>query len=582
MVRRFAALLAFSGMAAADPSLARNTHFEVYVQGSLENARAVLAGFEQLRSYFLTQIGLQFDERRPVRVIAFNSRAEYEPYRLQPTADAYYVATESRDTIVLPTGPDGDIHVAAHEYAHFALHAGGLQLPAWLNEGLAEFFSVVRLSEGAGSKGDPQSHLRVLKARKWIPLSQLVTLPANSPLRQQRDAVDLFYAECWALTDMLMGSPTYQPRFPELVRAVSSGAPGDHAIASVYGRSLDAITADLQAWAGHRRVTPVTLPALAPGAVEAEVSGIPLIRWQSAIAELLFDSGKLDRAKEAYEVLRTEAPDSGDYPAALALIALQKHESNAGRQYWQSALDQGVQDSAICYRYAVLADAAGLPAAEIRSALERAIALRPDFDNALYMLAHLDNNAGRYESAVAHLRAMQTIAPARQFAYWAAMAYALNELGRREEARSAAGRAGEHARTDEERARAAQLAEIAETDLNVQFARDASGKQRLITTRVPHNAQNWNPFIEPGDRIRRAVGKLQRIECGDTGTRLVIETADGMVTAIITDPVRVQMLHAPSEFTCGPQPGTDVTLVYAAAESTNLKSDGIVRGVEFH
>jgi tetratricopeptide (TPR) repeat protein len=583
MVHRLAALLALSGMAAADPGVARNAHFEVYAQDGAENARAVLGGFERLRSYFLQQTGIRFSQSRPVRIIAFHSRAEYEPYELGSTADAYYVATESRDTIVLPAGRDGDIRVAAHEYAHFALHASGLEVPPWLNEGLAEFFATVRLGDrGTKAEAPLQSRARVLKARKWIPLSELVTLPADAPLRQQRDAVDLFYAECWALTDMLMSSPGYRLRFLQLVRAVSSGVPSDRALSSLYGDSLEEITADLQRWIEKHRGTPVTLPAVAPGDLQVESSGVSPLGWQSAVAELLLETGKWDQAQTSYAVLSREAPGSGDYPAALALIELHQHDLKTARQSWQTAVGRGVQDAALCYRYAVLANTAGLPEAEIRSALERAVAVQPDFDNALYMLAHLDNNADRYESAVAHLRAMRAIAPARQFAYWAAMAYALGELGRRDEAKAAAGRAAEHAATDEERARAAQLAEIAETDLNVQFTHDANGHARLVTTRVPHGAQNWNPFIEPGDRIRRAVGKLRQIECGGSATRLVVETRDGLVSALITDPQRVQMLRAPSEFTCGPQPGASVTLVYALADSTNVKGDGIVRGIEFH
>src|SRR5579872_5313329 len=149
MVLRFAAILAVSGVAAAGPiadaGVARNAHFEVYSQAGPENARAVLAGFEQLRAYFLQQTGLQFENRPPVRVIAFRSRLEYEAYRLRPAADAYYVGADDRDTIVLPAGADGDIQVAAHEYAHFALHADGLDLPPWLNEGRSEFFATVRL-----------------------------------------------------------------------------------------------------------------------------------------------------------------------------------------------------------------------------------------------------------------------------------------------------------------------------------------------------------------------------------------------------------------------------------------------------
>ena len=415
-----------------------------------------------------------------------------------------------------------------------------------------------------------------------MPLSEIIALPADSPLRQQRDAVDLFYAESWALTDMLIVSPAYRPRFPELIAAVSSGVSSGEALPSLYGKPLDVVTTDLRSWVEQRLITPVTLPNVAPADLKAEVSVAAPLIWRSVLAELLLATSKLDRAQAAFEELAGDAPEHADFPAALAVIAVQKQDPGAARRYWQRALDLGIQDAAACYRYAVLADAAGLPADDVRPALERAVALQPEFDNAHFILAHLDNNAGRYESAVAHLRAMKKVTAARQFAYWAAMAYALSELGRRDEAKAAAIQAREHAATDEERAHANQLAEIADTNLNVRFTRDANGNPHLVTTRVPHDTQDWNPFIEPGDRIRRVEGNLRAVECEGPGPRLVVETRGGTVTLTIADPLRVQMLHAPGELTCGPQPRTAITVVYAQNESTNVNGDGLVRGVEFH
>ena len=82
------------------------------------------------------------------------------------------------------------------------------------------------------------------------------------------------------------------------------------------------------------------------------------------------------------------------------MIALHKGDSAGARRAWKHAIDQGIADANLCYRYAILADQAGLPAGDIRPALERAIALQPDFDDAHYQLALLEKNAGRYEAAL--------------------------------------------------------------------------------------------------------------------------------------------------------------------------------------
>jgi hypothetical protein len=563
--------------------LARSANFEVYAQGGTTDARTILLGFERVHAYFLQHTGLRVDKPPRVRVIAFRSREEYEPYRLRPAADAYYVGSESRDTIVMTAPGDGDIQVAAHEYAHFALRANDLGLPPWLNEGLSEFFSTVRM-KARETRASPElpARSRVLRVKTWMPLGQLVTLAADSPLREQRDTADIFYAESWALADMLTVSPEYRSRFPELITALSSGTPSDQALTTIYGKPLDEITVDLRAWVDTRRITPDSLPEVVPDAVSVDVSEVTPLAWRGVLAELLLATDKFERAEAEYQELARDAPERGDFPAALGTIALHKHAWAEARQYWQRALDLGLDDADACYRYAVLADAAGLPAADIRPALERAVAVRPIFDNAHFHLAHLDNNAGRYESAIGHLQAMRTIGAARQFAYWSALSYASDELGRHQEAKAAAIQARDHANTEAERERAMQLIEIADTEMTVRFKRDANGNSQLVTTRVPRDEKDWNPFIEPGDQTRRADGKLRAVNCNGAAASIVVETSSGSVTLTITDPSRVQMRNAPGEFTCGPQPGDSVSVVYAAGERRAAGSDGVVRGIEFH
>src|SRR2546423_232975 len=116
-------------------SLARTEHFEVYSQAGAASARSALLWLEQTSTLFKQQTGVVPAKPPPVRVIVFRSTSEYEPYRLRPSSDAYYVGTESRDYIVMPTLDAGKFATAAHEYAHLILRASGLRLPPWLNEG---------------------------------------------------------------------------------------------------------------------------------------------------------------------------------------------------------------------------------------------------------------------------------------------------------------------------------------------------------------------------------------------------------------------------------------------------------------
>jgi tetratricopeptide (TPR) repeat protein len=564
--------------------LAKTEHFELYSQGGAPTARSALLWFEQLRLFFEQQTGLNLDNRPPVRVIAFRSESEYRPYRLRSTSDAYYVGAENRDYIVMRTLDASDFTTAAHEYAHLILHASGLQLPPWLNEGLAEFFSTLRISNrGWSVGGDLPTRSQLLRRETWMPLSQLLTLPAESPVRQDREKTALFYAQSWKITEMLMLSPEYRPHFQALIAALTSGMPSLQAMTEVYAKQLETIAQDLRAWAETaHKIMRVSVAGVENRAVDVDACDVSALASRSLMAELLLAIGDLDRAEALYRDLARQSPGNPNVLAALGTIALRKGDRETARKQWKQAIEAGMTDAILCYRYASLAQDAAVSADEVRPVLERAVAQKPDFDDARYSLALLESNTGRYETAVAQLRAMRSVAPARAYAYWSAMAYALNELGRRDESQAAAQQAMKYAANPAERSNASQLAYVAQTDLAVQFTRDPNGHTQVVTTRVPHNTADWNPFIEPGDRIRRVEATLRDLHCSaGRVTGVGIDTAQGPLTLTIQDPSHVLMRKAPSEFTCGPQPASTVMIEYAASEARSGNADGVLRGMEF-
>jgi tetratricopeptide (TPR) repeat protein len=399
---------------------------------------------------------------------------------------------------------------------------------------------------------------------------------------EERNAVDLFYAESWALTEMLILSPEYAPGFQKFVARIAAGTSGQEALTATYAKSLEAVTRDLHRWVDQGTQAPIQLPEVRTAALPVEVSAVSPAAARLLLAQVLLAAGEFDRAEASFTALAPalghDAPESAAVSAGLGLIALHKGDSEGARRAWKRAIDQGIADPKLCFHYAILADQAGLPGDDIRPALARAVALQPDFDDAHYQLALLEKNAGRYEVALGEFQAMRIVPDVRAYAYWLALADTFNELGRRDEAQSAARHASEHATTAAERSRAAEETYIAQTDPSVRFARDASGHLQMVTTRIPHQQSDWNPFIEPDDDMQRVQGTLREIECGQQ-TAIRVEMAGKLVTLAIPDLQHVQMRHAPPEFECGPQTGTQVIIDYA--RSPNAATDGIVRGMDF-
>jgi tetratricopeptide (TPR) repeat protein len=588
--RRAAVVLAISlplacGASDSQWTAVRSSHFEIYSQAGERDGRSAALWFEQLRAFFAltahVQAGGDVESHGPVRVIGFESAKEYAQFQLRPAADAYFVGGEAADYIVMPTLGSEEFRVAAHEYAHLVLHSMRVRLPPWLEEGIAEFFSTVRLSEkGCVIGGDLPMRTPALRQMRWIPLAELLIQPASTPKRADRNEAGIFYAESWALTSMLILSPAYAPRLSELLDAASSGTLEAGTITRIYNKPLDSIMADLRAWVQRPR-TGVPLPGIPSVNLHVEVSELTSFEAGRLMADLLLASNELKRAEAAYQMLANERPDDPLIAAALGNIALRQGDRDKAREQWKRAIHFGIRDATVCYRYAILAEDAGVAPDEIGAALRRAIELKPDFDDARYKLGLLESNRGHYEAALEQFRAMRPVAAGRAYGYWMAVASALTETDQREEAKKAAAKAMSYATSAEERAATAQLAYVADTDLTVQLSQDGNGKLQMITTRKPHGSNDWNPFIEPGDEIRYLEGQIRKVECVAgkiTGFR--VESAVTAVEVALPDPARVLIRGGTPEFTCGAEDGREVAIQYAVSENHGA-ADGVLRGMQF-
>ena len=556
--------------------VARSSHFEVYFQSAEADARATVLWLEQLRALALQHAGLTLDQRPPVRVMAFRDTAAYDPYRVRASSDAYYVGSENRDYIVMAGIGSPEHGVAAHEYAHALLRESASGLPLWLREGLAEVFSTVRVSpRGAAIGGDLPQRLQTFRLERPLPLPELLRHG-----RHPRDRAAMFYAQSWALADMVLLAPDYAPHFRQFAAQFAKGVTSQQAFERVYTKSLEDVEEDLKQRSRHKRI-PIVLSAALPSAVPIEFAPAPDLRVRTLLAEVVLLAGDLDYAGGLYRQLEREAPDDPDIALGLGALALRRGDAGSAREHWKRAIQGGAPDPILCLRYAALASLAGVPPDDVRPALLRAIELKPDLDDARYSLALLEANAGHHEIAVSQLRAMRKVAPARAFSYWTALADALTQVGDRAAAQAAARQAMSVAATEEERHRANSLLHIAETDFAVRMARDSEGRPHMVATRIPHDAADFNPFIEPGDSIERIDGTLREVGCGEV-LRLVVASPSGDVAFSIRGLDRVLIRNGPAEFTCGPQSGGNrVTEDYAKGSAAG-ETAGEVRGLTFH
>jgi len=235
------------------------------------------------------------------------------------------------------------------------------------------------------------------------------------------------------------------------------------------------MSADLQRWVREERFEEATLPGVKADTI-AQTSTISENQSTLVMADLLSAMGANDRAQKLVDNLPVGSSSGPEALALMGSLAYQKGDCQSARRYWSAALRAGALDADLCFRYAVLAEAEAGSAGEVRSALERAVQLKSDFDDARYKLALIEFNEGDCRGALAQLQAMGSIRPDQGYNYWVVTTFASLQVGNRKQATKAAEQARDCASTAAERSQALQLLSISKRKGNVQVTRDGSGR----------------------------------------------------------------------------------------------------------
>ena len=189
----------------------KSPHFTVISNASEKQARQVALGFEQIHAVFTTLLsGLRTDSGAETIVIAPKDLETFKslmPHRknAELIAGEFFKGWEKDHVIVRLDIPDENREVVYHEYVHKLLHLNFTRLPAWLDEGMAEFYGNTWMRSDGVYIGAPSPRISDLKSQTIIPLETILSVSHNSPYYSGGDArkIGMFYAESWGLTHFL-------------------------------------------------------------------------------------------------------------------------------------------------------------------------------------------------------------------------------------------------------------------------------------------------------------------------------------------------------------------------------------------
>ncbi|MCC6423495.1 MAG: DUF1570 domain-containing protein [Phycisphaerales bacterium] len=216
---------------------------------------------------------LQNQPRQKLEVYLFQNREDYQAFTGITHENSGGVFIPSRRLLAAylnNQGRDALRRTLQHEAFHqFADQTLGPNLPAWLNEGLAQVFEEGLWTGRGFLIGQiPPRRIRQLQsdiaAGRLIDFEQFMALTPRQWTQNlaDRERATTQYNQAWAMTQMLIyatdttGKPLYRPRLIEMLRILHSGTDGTEAFAQAFSRNYKGFQDRLVEYARTLQPTP--------------------------------------------------------------------------------------------------------------------------------------------------------------------------------------------------------------------------------------------------------------------------------------------------------------------------------------
>jgi len=293
-------------------------------------------------------------------------------------------------------GRRNPFHVLYHEYVHLLLELRLERLPAWLHEGLAEYFGAAVVDGDAMQVDWPiPEHVLLLRQQPLLATASLLEAgPASEGRAHGRSPI--FYAQSWALVHYLLRGKWDSSLGPigAYLALRADGLNDDQAMRQSVGapERLDAaLRSHVGALTSTRRRIQVRDDTLHEPGPARELDPAELVAGR---ADLMLLAGFRDRAGASYEQALALDPSSPAARQGLGLIAYYAGREKEAFRRLDEVATSPAASAATCYLHAALLWKRGRGAgaqARVRAGLLRALALNPGLRQARELLREIDS-----------------------------------------------------------------------------------------------------------------------------------------------------------------------------------------------
>ncbi|MFZ0732885.1 MAG: hypothetical protein WAM79_11220 [Candidatus Sulfotelmatobacter sp.] len=229
-----------------------STHFTVITDAGEARGRDVALHFEQMRAVFGFLLSKdRLNQSIPLTILVFQNDQSY--YQLAPLqqghpidAPGFFLAGSDQDFIALNASEPEPWRAVAKDLATMLLTYNYPPAQPWFDEGLAEYFSSIRivdkqveiggtpeLQASGQDIGNKVSMAQILSSQQWLPLPDLFTAKIDSHTAVAQ--LNLFNAESWIVMHYLI----HEKRLPDTGTYfglyLNRHVPNEDAIKQAYG-----------------------------------------------------------------------------------------------------------------------------------------------------------------------------------------------------------------------------------------------------------------------------------------------------------------------------------------------------------
>jgi len=239
-------------------------HFTVVTDAGEKRGREVAFRFEQMRAVFSNLLTKdRLNQPVPLTILALkDDKLFYQvaPLRQGQPIDVpgFFLAGQDQDFIVLNLFEPEPWRAVAHDFAHMVLKYNYPPAQGWFDEGLAEYFSSIRVDDRQveiggdpelrpSAKEDllgnqrqtnpPKSLTELLGTQTWISLPDLFSMKHDTSAYNEGTHHTLFYAESWIVMHYLLHEKRLSDTGAYFGLVLNQHVPVEQAIQQAFGMS---------------------------------------------------------------------------------------------------------------------------------------------------------------------------------------------------------------------------------------------------------------------------------------------------------------------------------------------------------